>query len=327
MIKYILRRLLYIVFVFFVVSILQFIIFKMVPGDPVKMMMEGNRDAMKPGQYEKKYEAMRLKLGLDKPVPVQYFYWIGNLVTGDLGYSTKHQQPVIDVIGDPLSNTVKLNIITLVFVFAITIPLGIATAVRKGSLFDSIVQVSIVIGYSLPPFIFAILFIFFFAVNITIFPVSGAATPGFEGSWWAKELDQLRYLALPVMTLVFSSLGGITRYVRASMIDALSMDYIRTARAKGLRERVVVYSHAFRNSLIPFVTILIGWFVSVFSGSLVIERIFSLNGMGKMLVDSIQQQDYAVALALEMFYVVLALLANLIMDIGYSLVDPRVKLS
>ena len=140
-------------------------------------------------------------------------------------------------------------------------------------------------------------------------------------------LDGLKYMALPLFVMVFSSLGGITRYVRAAMIDALRMDYIRTARAKGVKEKVVIYSHAFRNALIPVVTILTGWFLSIFSGSVVIERIFLWNGMGKVMLDSLNQQDFAVVLAFQMFYVLLALAGNLIMDLAYCLVDPRVKLT
>lgn len=225
-----------------------------------------------------------------------------------------------------MSNTIKLNIYCLIFVFLITIPLGIATAVRKKSIFDNAVQVFSIIGYSLPGFIVALLFIYIFALQLKIFPISGVSTPGFTGTPWEMYLDELKYMALPLIVMVFSSLGGITRYVRAAMIDALRMDYIRTARAKGVKEKVVIYSHAFRNALIPVVTVLTGWFLSIFSGSVVIERIFLWNGMGKVMLDSLNQQDFAVVLAFQMFYVLLALAGNLIMDLAYCLVDPRVKL-
>ncbi|MGI6438214.1 MAG: ABC transporter permease [Sphaerochaeta sp.] len=134
-------------------------------------------------------------------------------------------------------------------------------------------------------------------------------------------------MALPLLVMVFTSLGGLTRYVRATMIEALGMDYIRTARAKGLTEKVVIYSHAFRNALIPFITIMTGWFISIFSGSVVIERTFLWNGMGKVIIDALNQQDFAVSLAMVMFYLVLSLVGNLLMDLSYGLADPRVKLN
>lgn len=305
----------------------MFVIYKSLPGDPARMMLEGSRETMKPEVYDQKYSAMVEELGLNKPVYVQYFSWMAKLLQGDFGFSSVYKQPVSQVIQFPMKNTIIMNILALVFVFIITIPLGIATAVRKGSVFDNGIQVVTIIGYSLPGFIIAILFIFLFAVKIPLFPISGVNSPGFEGTGWSYILDRAYYIALPVIVSIFSSLAGIVRYIRATMIEALSMDYIRTARAKGLREKVVIYSHAFRNALIPFTTIFIGWFVSIFSGSVVIERIFVYPGMGKIMIDSLMQQDFMVVLAMQMFYVLLSLAGFLLMDIGYVLVDPRVKLS
>lgn len=327
MVKYILKRLLYIVFVFFIISIVMFCIYKAVPGDPARLMIEGSKNNMDPVRYETLYQAAREKLGLDQPIYVQYFSWMRNMLMGDFGYSIVYKMPVVQMAGAPMTNTIKLNVYCLIFVFIITIPLGIATAVHKKTIFDNTVQVFSIIGYSLPGFIVALIFIYIFAIRLKIFPISGVSTPGFTGTPWEMYLDGLKYMALPLFVMVFSSLGGITRYVRAAMIDALRMDYIRTARAKGVKEKVVIYSHAFRNALIPVVTILTGWFLSIFSGSVVIERIFLWNGMGKVMLDSLNQQDFAVVLAFQMFYVLLALAGNLIMDLAYCLVDPRVKLT
>ncbi|MGI6578044.1 MAG: ABC transporter permease [Eubacteriales bacterium] len=327
MIKYIFRRLLYIIFVFFILSILMFGIYKSLPGDPARMMLEGSRETMDPELYDKMYQDMREQLGLDKPIYVQYISWMSNMLRGEFGFSSVYKQKVVEVIKAPMKNTIILNIVSLVFVFIITIPLGIATAVRKGSLFDSVTQVLTIIGYSLPGFIIAILFIFVFAVKIRLFPISGVSSPGVTLEGWAYILDRAYYLVLPVTAMVFSSLAGIVRYVRATMIDTLTMDYIRTARAKGLREKVVIYSHAFRNAMIPFMTILISWFISIFSGSVVIENIFLYPGMGRIMLNSLMQQDFMVVLAMQMFYVVLSLAGYLIMDLAYVLVDPRVKLS
>lgn len=326
MLKYIIKRLGYLIFVLFLVSIILFGIFKLVPGDPAKIMIEGQRLSMSPEAYEKLYEDTRLALGLDQPVIVQYFKWAGQTLQGNLGYSTQYMKPVVDVIKVPLANTIKLNLLTMVLTFIITIPLGITTAVKKYSTYDNTVQVLSVVGYSIPSFIIALVFIFLFAVTFQIFPISGTMTAGSTLTGWADTVDKLRHMALPVMVMTFGSLGGITRYVRGAMIEALQMDYIRTARAKGLKEKVVIYVHAFRNSLIPLVTIVTGWLVSLFGGSVIIESIFNWNGMGSLLVSSLRQQDFSVAMAIQIFFVLLVLVGNLIMDLGYSLVDPRVKL-
>ena len=327
MFKYVLRRLVYIVVVFLVASVLLFALYKSVPGDPARMMLEGNKASMKPKEYEARYQDAVRRLGLDKPVVIQYFTWLFNTIKGDFGYSLTYKMPVRQMIGVPMKNTIMLNVWSLIPVFLITIPLGIATAVRRGSRFDNAVQVITIIGYSLPFFVIALLFIFLFAVKIPIFPISGVQTPALKGTPTRMFLDKLYHMALPLSVMVFTSLGGLTRYVRATMIEALRMDYIRTARAKGLTEKVVIYSHAFRNALIPFITIMTGWFISIFSGSVVIERTFLWNGMGKVIIDALNQQDFAVSLAMVMFYLILSLIGNLLMDLSYGLADPRVKLS
>lgn len=326
MLRYILKRLMYIVVVFLVASVLIFALYKSVPGDPARLMLEGNKQSMKPEEYEARYQEAVQKLGLDKPLPVQYFTWLFNTLRGDFGYSITYKMPVKNMIGVPMKNTIMLNVWSLIPVFLITIPLGISTAVRRGSRYDSTVQVVTIIGYSLPFFVIALLFIFLFAVKIPIFPISGVQTPGMTGTTTKMFFDKLYHMALPLIVMVFTSLGGLTRYVRATMIEALRMDYIRTARAKGLSEKVVIYSHAFRNALIPFITIMTGWFISIFSGSVVIERTFLWNGMGKVIIDALNQQDFSVSLAMVMFYLVLALVGNLLMDLSYGLADPRVKL-
>ena len=326
MVKYIFKRLGYLIFVLFLVSIVLFSIFKLVPGDPVAMMLEGQRLSMKPEAYQALYEQTRADFGLDQPLPIQYVKWLVNTVSGDLGYSIQYKKPVIDVLQTPLVNTIQLNILTLILTFVITIPLGITTAVKKYSGYDNTVQVLSVVGYSIPSFIIGLVFIFLFAVLMPIFPISGSMTPGNNFTGMQLVLDKLWYMALPVIVMTVGSLGGITRYVRGAMIESLQMDYIRTARAKGLKEKTVIYVHAFRNSMVPLVTIMTGWLVSLFGGSVVIESIFNWNGMGELLVTSLRQQDFAVAMAIQIFFVLLVLVGNLVMDLGYCLVDPRVKL-
>lgn len=321
--RFLIKRLIYIIFVFFIISILMFAIYKSLPGDPVRMMMQGN---IKPEVYQQQYEITRKQLGLDQPVPVQYVKWITNMLRGDFGYSTEYRRQVKEVIGVPMRNTVLLNLFSMIIVFLIAIPLGIATAVKKNSIFDKLVQVVTIIGYSVPSFVIALLAIYVFAIQLPIFPISGVKTAGFTGTGIAAVLDMAKHMALPVLVMSVGGIGSITRYVRASMIYALRMDYIKTARSKGLREKVVIYVHAFRNALIPIVTVTTWWLIGLFGGSIVIESIFLWDGLGKMMISGLNQRDFAVVLAMQMFYVILSLTGNVLMDIAYTLVDPRVKL-
>ena len=324
--RYLLKRFVYIVFVFFIISILMFAIYKSMPGNPVDIMLGDSKTTMKPDAYQALYDKTVKDLGLDKPLPVQYLAWMGNMLTGEFGYSTQYKQEVINIISAPMRNTVLLNILTMIVVFIIAIPLGIVTAVRKNGAFDKTVQVLTIVGYSIPTFIVALLAIFLLAVKFPIFPISGVKSAGLNATGLENVLDRLWHMALPVLVMSVSGIGGITRYVRAAMIDVLRMDYIKTARAKGLREKTVVYIHAFRNALIPVVTITTWWVVGLFGGSIVIESVFLWPGLGKMLIDGLLQRDFAVVLTMQMFYVVLSLTGNVIMDIAYTIVDPRVRL-
>ena len=234
---------------------------------------------------------------------------------------------MVNVVVAPMKNTIFINIFATILALGISIPLGIICAVKKGSKLDQGVQIITIVGYSLPTFIFAILFIWIFCSILGWFPPSGMKTPGSNYTGMKYWLDRLYYIALPLITMTFCSLGGMTRYVRASMIEALSMDCIKTARAKGLREKVVIYSHAWRNALIPIVTLVVGWFLGIFSGSLIFEQMFALNGMGDLMIKSLRTADYDVVLLMQMFYVMMSLLSNLIIDIVYGLVDPRVRVN
>ena len=324
--RYLLKRFVYIVFVFFIISILMFAIYKSMPGDPVDIMLGDSKTTMKPDAYQALYDKTVASLGLDKPLPIQYLAWMGNMLTGNFGYSTQYKQEVINIIGAPMANTVLLNVLTMIVVFIIAIPLGIVTAVRKNGVFDKTVQVLTIVGYSLPQFIVALLAIFLLAVKFPIFPISGVKTAGLDATGLSAFLDTAWHMVLPVLVMAVSGIGGITRYVRAAMIDVLRMDYIKTARAKGLREKTVIYVHAFRNALIPIVTITTSWIISLFGGSIVIETVFLWPGLGKMLIDGLLQRDFAVVLSMQMFYVVLSLAGNVLMDIAYTMVDPRVRL-
>lgn len=327
MLKYFVKRIGYIALVFFALSIIIFFIYNMVPGDPARAEVFPMKQTLTAEQYESVYQATRERMGLDDPLPIRYGKWFKNLVSFDLGYSEYYKQPIKDVIKYPMRNTILMNIFVVFFGLMITIPLGIYMAVKKNSVFDRTIQVVTLIGVSLPIFIFALLIIYLFAVKLGWFPVSGMRTAGLTGTPVQMALDTLKHLVLPVSVLVLTSLASTTRFIRSAMISALSMDYIRTARSKGVKEKAVIYSHAWRNALLPIITLLIGWVVSIFSGSLITESMFNLNGMGKFFIDSLSHQDWNVAMSIQMFYVILALLSNLIMDISYGLVDPRVRIA
>ena len=337
MAKYILKRLLYMLAVLLILSFLVFAVYNMLPVDKAADMAMQEIAANKHLNYAERYLYWQRRYGLDGGIVLRYFRWLGfapfydgrysGLIQGDFGSSVVYGKPVVEVIKAPLLNTVFLNLFVAVAALAITIPLGIFCAVKKGSKRDLAVQVGTIIGYSMPVFITAILFIWLFAVKLDIFPVSGMSSVGKDYTGFRAFLDKLYHFALPLIVMTFCSLGGMTRYVRAAMVEALRLDCVRTARAKGLRERLVVKSHAWRNALIPVVALVIGWLLGVFSGSIMIENIFGINGIGKVYFDALTAGDNEIVLAMQMFYVLLALVGNLLVDLAYGLVDPRVRLA
>lgn len=324
--------------VFLILSILMYMVYAMIPYDRARAEVEQFKTVYKndPEGFEAKYQELRKELGLDQNVIVRYLGWIGvvpingtyqGLLQGDFGYSYVSDRPAQEVLEKPMQNTIFINVFATVLALGITIPLGIFCAVHRGGKRDSLVQVGTIIGYSIPTFVTAILFIWLLAIVLPIFPVSGMKTPGSNYTGTQKLLDELYYMCLPLIVMTVTSLGGMTRYVRASMTEALSMDCIRTARAKGLREKVVIYSHAWRNALVPIITLVIGWFLSIFSGSIMIENIFGLNGMGRVYINSLNAKDFEVVLLLQMFYVLIGLLGNLLIDIAYGIADPRIRVN
>ena len=336
MAKYIFKRLLYMAAVLLILSFLVFAVYNMLPVDKAADMAMQEIAANKHLNYAERYLYWQRRYGLDGGIALRYFRWLGfapfydgrysGLLQGNFGNSVVYGKPVVEVIKDPLLNTVLLNLFVAVAALSITIPLGIFCAVKKGSKRDLAVQVGTIVGYSMPVFITAILFIWLFAVKLDIFPVSGMSSVGKEYTGIRAFVDKLYHFSLPLIVMTFCSLGGMTRYVRAAMVEALRLDCVRTARAKGLRERLVVKSHAWRNALIPIVALIIGWLLGVFSGSIMIENIFGINGIGKVYFDALTAGDNEIVLAMQMFYVLLALVGNLLVDIAYGFVDPRVRL-
>jgi peptide/nickel transport system permease protein len=331
--RYIIKRIIYIFFVAFIITIILFFIYKSIPGGDMAVLMTYVDQSLKqlyPQQYLIEMRNAREYLGLDQPIIVQYFKWLFQTLQGNFGYTIVSSQPVLDYIKAPMMNTIRLNIFNLILVFAITFPLGVQTAVRKYSTFDNTSQVLTIIGLSLPSFFIALISILVFSAWLRWLPSSGSGSIGIDREQMTslqRLWDTAKYMILPLLTMTVTSLAGITRYVRGAMIDILTQDFIRTARAKGLKEKVVIYSHGFRNAMIPVVTIMTGWFLSIFSGSTIIETIFVWRGMGRTLYEALMQgPDYAIILAMNLFYTVLGLVGNLLIDLLYTVVDPRVKL-
>lgn len=331
MAKYLFKRFLSLIPVAIVISIVLFTIVKMVPGDPILIAYGeelGSEEFSRfPEKREEFIQEKRKEMGLDKDMATQYFSWIGRTLRGELGYSTMKRQNVGEVIKEPLKISIIINILSLILAFSISIIVGIKSAVKRYSVYDSGWQVVSLVFTSMPTFFIGMGLIFLFPVALGWLEFGGMPSLRGDEPFFQTFFAYVRHLILPVLTLTVGSLAGTIRYVRNAMIDVLGKDYIRTARSKGLKEKVVIYSHAFRNALIPVVTIVAGSLVSVFGGSAITENVFAINGIGKLLVDALNQRDFGIVLSLNLFYAILGLLANVIMDVSYALVDPRVKLS
>ena len=354
MFKYVLKRIGYMFLVLFILSIVIFMIYNLTPSNraytdakadqvAMKQQLAGMSAEAQAKWFEERYEMYQISYGTEtNNMILRYLRWVGlypyadnpytgkegklnGLLQGNFGYSYQYKKDVVNVVAAPMKNTIFINIFATILALAITIPLGIACAVRKNSKFDRFTQVFTIIGYSLPSFIICILFIWVFCALLGWFPASGMKTPGssYEGFKWFT--DRMYYLALPLITMTFCSLGSMTRYVRASMIDALSRDCIRTARAKGVKEKTVIYSHAWRNALIPIITILSIQITTIFSGAMLTETIFVWPGIGRLSYTAILDRDYPLIMALLLLTTVIILACNLVADILYALVDPRIR--
>ena len=318
MLKYIIRRLLHLIPVVIVISVLIFGIIKLAPGDPVGANLDPKASAAQ-------RQAERERLGLDKPIPVQYLNWLKRSIKGDFGESYMYKRPVSEVIPQFIMNSFILNVVTYILAFLISIPIGVVCAVKQYSKTDNFWTIFSIIGISMPSFFFALLLIYIFAVKLNWFPINGMVTPGKNAIGFVRFKDIMYHMALPAIVLTVGSMASLVRYTRTSMLEVINQDYIRTARAKGLREKVVIYKHAFRNALIPIVTIIGFSIPGLFSGAVILEKVFVWPGIGNIMMDSISARDYNLMMALNMFFALLTLLGNLLADIGYALVDPRIK--
>jgi len=317
MARFILRRVLQSLLVLLVMSFVIYGLIGLMPGDPIDIMVASN-----PGATPEVVAKLRAMYGLDQPLMLRYWHWLLAALSGDLGYSRVHSVPVLEVLGPALLQTCKLLITSFVISVLLSFALGIIAALRPGGIIDGLIGLVAFAGISVPVFWLALMMILIFAVNLHWFPASGISNVGDGGL-----RDHLIHLAMPVTTLALATTGGFIRYVRASMIETLRADHVRTARAKGAGEARLVLVHAFRNALIPVVTVMALSFGTLFNGALLTETMFAQPGMGKMIYDSIQQNDFNLALTGLMFATAVTLLSNLIADLAYGWLDPRISLT
>ncbi|GAU79463.1 ABC transporter permease [Fusibacter sp. 3D3] len=316
---YLLRRILQIIPVMFGITILIFFIVHAAPGDPTTKMMD-------PKMTVEEKIRLKEKFGVDKPVIVQYADWITEVMKGNLGFSWKFQRPVAQVMGERMLSTFYLAIVSLLLALLVGIPAGVISATRQYTGLDYFFTIFALIGISIPSFFFALLLIKFFAIDQGIFPISGMRTPG-ASDWavWEQVKDVSVHTVLPAIVLGLGSTASFMRYTRSSMLEVIRQDYIRTARSKGLSERVVIYKHALRNALIPIITLLGFWIPGLFSGALIVEQVFAWPGMGLLGYQAVTDRDYPLLMGVNLFLAFLTLIGNLLADLFYGLADPRIK--
>ncbi|WP_321025620.1 ABC transporter permease [Hungatella effluvii] len=264
-------------------------------------------------------------MGLNKPIIIQYVNWLRELLQGNFGYSTNSGQQVLAMILERLPATLLLTVTAFVISFVVGIPLGVYSATHKYSAGDYGLTIFSFIGISIPSFFFGMGLIYIFAIKLKWFPTSGFGDTTFKGTGMALFLNKMKYLVMPALVMSLANLATVMRFTRSSMVETLNQDYIRTARAKGLSEKVVIYRHALKNSLIPVITIFGLSIPNLFGGAYITEKVFSWPGMGLLGVDAIANRDYAVLMGLTLFTAILVLVGNLVADILYSFVDPRIR--
>jgi len=321
MLAYLIRRLLGLVPLFFGITLICFIVIRLTPGDPTSGAAELNPKI----SVEARKRIMEF-YGLNDPLPVQYGRWLGKALRLDFGRSIKDNRPVNEKIAERIPVTLTLNVLAMALVMAVALPLGVLAAARPYGRFDQFTTVLVFIGYATPTFWLALLLMRALGVQWQWLPVSGLHSLGAEAwPWWRQAWDTARHLALPIGVSAFAGLAGMARYMRGSMVEVLQQDYVRTARAKGLPERTVLFRHALRNALLPVITILGLSVPGLLGGSVIFETIFSIPGLGRLYYDAVMARDLMTVMGLLTISAVLTLLGNLLADLGYAYADPRIR--
>lgn len=315
--NYIIRRLLYAIPTLIGISILVFAITRLAPGDPVRLYTFGALNIT-----EEDIAGLRAHYGLDKSLPLQYVDWASLALQGDFGKSLQYNRPALPLLIERLPNTLQLAIAALVLQLAIGIPLGVVAALKRGTWIDNVIRVFAVVGHAVPTFWIGLLFIIVFAVTLRVLPSQGVLTVGHD--IWDIP-DRLKHILMPAFVLALGGIANYSRYLRTETLDVINQDYIRTAHAKGLRERSVVYVHALRNALIPMVTALGPLLAVLVGGALVVEQVFTWPGVGQFTYAAARSKDYPVIMAGVMVASMLLVISYLVRDIAYAMVDPRIK--
>lgn len=327
---YLIRRLLLVIPTFLGISVITFAIIQLAPGSPISFKLMGAEGALKADAATQRIiEQTKELYGLDKPVPVQYALWLSRLIRFDFGNSYKDQRPVIEKIGETLPITLQLNILSIFLIYLIAIPLGVYSATHQRSKTDYGLTLILFLLYSLPSFWVAMLLIMFLGGGEwwNLFPVNGLNSTGASalssGAWL---LDRLWHMVLPVFCLTYGGLAGLSRYMRTGMLDTIRQDYIRTARAYGFSEKTVIFKYAMRNSLIPIITLFAGLLPGMIGGSVIIETIFSIPGMGRLGFEAVLSRDYPLIMGIFSISALLTLAGLILSDLLYALVDPKIQL-
>ena len=318
--KYVRKRLLQAIPVIFGITILTFFIMKMAPGGPLGGMLS-------PRSSPEALLRAQEKLGLNKPIIVQYWNWLKELVHGNFGYSTYNGQAVLDMILERLPATLLLTVTSFLLSYLIGIPLGVYSATHKYSKGDYGLTVFSFFGISIPSFFFGMGLIYIFALKLRWLPTSGFGSATFRGTGWALFWHKAKYLIMPAMAMSLANLSTVMRFVRSSMIETLSQDYIRTAKAKGAPDRTVIRHHALRNGMIPVVTQIGVSFAGTIGGAVVTENIFTIPGVGTMLLSAVKSRDVPVVLGTIIFVTVIVGVINLLVDLLCAVIDPRIDLA
>jgi peptide/nickel transport system permease protein len=312
MLSYIVRRLAIAVPTLILVSIFVFTLQKLLPGDPALFLAGEDRDPQV-------IEFVRAKYRLDEPVFIQYAYWVRDVAQGDMGISLRTGQPVLTLIGEKLPVTIQLAIMALIIAFVIGVPAGILSAVKKGTVIDYAANVVALSGLSIPNFWLGIMLILLVSVNLGWLPASGYESP------FVDPLRSLQTMIMPAFVLGTGLAATLMRHTRSAMLGVLKADYVRTARAKGLRERLVVVRHSLKGALLPVVSYLGPATAAVITGSVVIESIFGIPGIGRYFIEGALNRDYTLVMGVMVFYAVLIILLNLVVDLLYAVLDPKVR--
>lgn len=319
--RYILRRILQALPVLLGITIVTFTFTELAPGDAVSSMILAQQDSMSTVDVE----ALRARYGLDQPAPVRYMAWMGGLLQGNMGVRIRSRVPVAEEIGRRMPATLRLMFSALTIAILLGIPLGIYSALNQYSRLDYILTGFVFVGISIPGFFAALAAIYLFGVKLDWFPTSGYSTIGADFGFWGQQWDRLRYLALPALVLGLESTASIMRYTRSSMLEVIRLDYIVTARAKGLGQFVLIARHALRNALLPVITVIGLRLPSLFGGALIIETIFNWPGMGILYLDGVETRDYPLIMGMVLISAVLIVISNLLTDLAYAVADPRIR--